>query len=952
VQVLVARKRLRAAVVTAGGIAGLVWVALLGFAGSGSASDQTPVLSFTAVADSRVEEANPATNYGSSTRLGTDGDAGLRVASYLRFDVGGISGTVKSATLRLYVVSDPTVDGPAVQATASDWTETGITWNTRPQTTSAPVADLGAAAVNTWVDLDVTSLVTRNGSVSFALIQSATDGVAFYAREGASKPQLVVQTIADPVVMAAGDIACKPGSAVTGVTCHHQATADLLKSEPALTKVLELGDGQYEDGSLSEFEGSDAYDGTWGKLKAITAPVPGNHEYHAPDAAGYFDYFGAAAGERGKGYYSFDLGAWHLVALNSELTADAAAAQVQWLRTDLSSMKRNCVLAYWHRPRFTSGSHGAFAGVAPLWDALYDARADVVLSGHDHDYERFAPQDGAAAADAEGIREFVVGTGGAYHGPITTIAANSEVRDSATFGVLKLALHGEGFEWEFLPEAGGTFRDAGSAACHDAPGAVLTVKPPSGSSPLSVTADASQSTDPDATPIASYSFDFGDGSPVVGPASAATATHTYANDGKYTVTLRVTDTAGRAGTDTAVVKVGSNLVRNPDFETDTTGWSTGGSGAGVTLARAPGGHTGEWSAQVVNTSTAASTCVLNDAPDTVKPTSAGTYAAGLWVRGDSPGAILRLRLREWSGTTLVGSAIAQVALTPSWQRLSVTYDAVAPGTGSLDLTAYVTNGAPGTCFYADDASLTLTPRDVPPAARLTVTPQLAATSATVTADASASTDTDTTPVATYSFDFGDGSAAVGPQAEPTAAHAYADAGTYTVTVTVHDTAGLAASATSTVSVKPNLVQYGGFETDLTGWNTSGSGTGVVLTRASSGHAGSWSAQVANTSAIATSCTLNDTPNWIKTTSAGTYAAALWVRADAPGATLKVRLREWSGSTPLGTGIAQVTLTTAWQQVFVTYTTTSPGSTLDLNAYLTAAPPGTCFYADDVSLALG
>jgi PKD repeat protein len=924
---------------------------VLGFADSGTAADQPPTLRFTPVADARVEEANATTNYGTLTRLTTDGDIGLRIESYLRFDVSGISGTVASATLRLYVVSDPTVDGPAVYPTGNDWTETGITWSTRPQTTGRATADLGPVSVNTWVDLDVTPLVTADGTFSFALVQPSTDGVTFYSRQGVYKPELVVQTIPDPVVMAAGDIACAAGAVVTPTACHQKATSDLLLGEPALTKILALGDEQYEDGLYSDFKAADAYDGTWGRLKSITEPVPGNHEYHTADAPGYFDYFGAAAAERGNGYYSFDLGGWHLIALNSELTADAATAQEQWLKTDLATVKQSCVLAYWHRPRFTSGQHGPFTPVGPLWNALFDARADVVLNGHDHDYERFGPQNRTGQPDPEGIREFVVGTGGAYHSPLGSPMPNSEIRDDTTFGVLKLTLHGSGYDWAFVPENGGTCSDAGSGTCHDAPGATLSVTPPSGRAPLSVTADASRSTDPDATPIATYSFDFGDGTAPVGPQTAPTASHTYADDGTYTVTVRVTDTGGRVGTDTTAVVVSSNLVRNPGFETDTSGWSTGGSGPGITVTRTSGGHTGNGSAQLANTGTVMSTCVLNDAPDTVKPTAAGTYTGGLWVRADNPGATLKLRLREWSGTTLVGSAVNQLTLSSSWQRVSVSYDAAAPGSGSLDLTAFVTNAAPGTCFYADDVSVTFSPRDMPPTANLTTNPSLGAPGVTVTADASKSSDADTSPISTYRFEFGDGSPAIGPQDRPTASHTYVDIGTYTVTVTVVDTAGESSTAAATVIVKPNLVQNAGFEADSSGWNTSGSGAGITLARSSPAHSGDWAAQLTSGAAGST-CAFNDAPNWIKTTSAGTYAAALWVRADTAGATLKLRLREWNGSTLMGAAAAQVTLTPSWQQVVVTYASASPGSTLDFNAYVLSAAPGSCFYADDASIVLG
>jgi PKD repeat protein len=313
--------------------------------------------------------------------------------------------------------------------------------------------------------------------------------------------------------------------------------------------------------------------------------------------------------------------------------------------------------------------------------------------------------------------------------------------------------------------------------------------------------------------------------------------------------------------------------------------------------------------------------------------------------------VLKLRLREWNGATLAGNAVSQVTLATGWQRLSVTYDAAAPGAGSLDFTAYVTNAPPGTCFSADDASVTFWPKDVPPTAKLSAAPSLLTPTMAVIADASKSTDTDTTPIATYSFDFGDGSPGTGPQAEATATHSYAAFGTYTVTVTVVDTAGESATATATVTVQANLIQNSGFETDLTGWNTSGSGAGVVLARAASGHLGGWSAQVSNTGAL-TTCALNDAPNWIKTTSAGTYVAGLWVRGDAAGAVLRLRLREWSGTTLVGSASAQVTLTTDWKEIFVSYPPAAPGSTLDLNAFVLNAPSGTCFYADDASMVAG
>jgi parallel beta-helix repeat protein len=236
--------------------------------------------------------------------------------------------------------------------------------------------------------------------------------------------------------------------------------------------------------------------------------------------------------------------------------------------------------------------------------------------------------------------------------------------------------------------------------------------------------------------------------------------------------------------------------------------------------------------------------------------------------------------------------------------------------------------------------------DQPPSAALTVTPSSGLVSLDVTADASGSSDPEG-PIASYTFDFGDGSPIVGPQSGATAGHTYTATGTYTVTVTVRDSAGQPAQTTRQVSVRPNLVGNPGFETGTSGWNTSGGGTTVSLTRVSGGHSGAWAAELTNTGTAATNCTLNDSPNWVLTASSGTYAATLWVRADKAGGVLKLRLREYSGSTLVGSQTSQVTLTTSWQPVTLTYTPGAPGvSTLDFNAYVVSAAPGVCFYADD------
>jgi len=272
------------------------------------------------------------------------------------------------------------------------------------------------------------------------------------------------------VVAAVGDIACPPTtiSTPTATTCHQMATSDLLAGTTP-DAVITLGDNQYDNGELNNFNLS--YDPSWGRYKAITKPSPGNHEYNTAGAVGYYGYFGAAAGDPAKGYYSFNLGSWHIIALNSncaKVPCSAGSAQEQWLRTDLAANPALCTLAFWHHPRFTSGTgHSSDLAVDPFWQALYQYGADVVLSGHVHNYERFAPQAPNGTADpVRGIREFVVGTGGKSLYASGTGIDNSEVRNSSTFGVLKLTLRPTGYDWAFTPEASKTFTDTGSHGCH------------------------------------------------------------------------------------------------------------------------------------------------------------------------------------------------------------------------------------------------------------------------------------------------------------------------------------------------------------------------------------------------------------------------------------------------------------------------------------------------------
>jgi hypothetical protein len=267
-------------------------------------------------------------------------------------------------------------------------------------------------------------------------------------------------------VYAAGDIAdCRWRlPSMSGAADTAALLAPRLAAAPD-ARVLALGDLTYPVGLPAEFAG--CYAPTWGRFREQTLPVPGNHEYYTPGAAGYYAWFGASAAPERAGHYAVQLGNWRLIGLNSALRGAAANAQLDWLRRELRQHRSRCTLAFWHHPRFSSGGHGDNAAIAPIWEALADAGADLALNGHDHGYERFAPQDGAGRRDdVHGMREFVVGTGGAQLTPFLFTSANSERRDNAEHGVLKLALRDDGYEWEFLG-VDGNFQDSGAARCHD-----------------------------------------------------------------------------------------------------------------------------------------------------------------------------------------------------------------------------------------------------------------------------------------------------------------------------------------------------------------------------------------------------------------------------------------------------------------------------------------------------
>jgi hypothetical protein len=435
---------------------------------------------------------------------------------------------VTNATLKLYATAAGT-KGYSVRSVSSAWSESAITYNNSPAPGST-LRTIGAFAANTWTSADITNAVKSNGTLRIAI--TSTGGDAVYAsRESptaAQRPQLVITenrpgptptttspapvptttsprpTVStsvstststststtsappsgDPVIAVVGDVACDPTDANynnglgTGSYCHQASTAALLDN--SLAAVLAIGDLAYEDGTLAKFNSS--FDPTWGPFKSLMRPIPGNHEYleRVPNtttptnAGGYYDYFGALAGDRTKGYYSYDIGSWHLIALNGECSyvggCGVNSPQETWLRQDLVAHPNACTLAYWHEPKFSSGTAavGNTSTYQTFWDDLYAAKAEVILGGHIHNYERFAKQNPQGGADpVNGVREFVVGTGGkSLVAFASTPLPNSEVRDAATYGVLKMTLHNGSYSWNFAPEAGKTFTDSGTESCH------------------------------------------------------------------------------------------------------------------------------------------------------------------------------------------------------------------------------------------------------------------------------------------------------------------------------------------------------------------------------------------------------------------------------------------------------------------------------------------------------
>ena len=425
-------------------------------AAQSASTTQPKIHRFAPIADAYVTAAARRRNFGRAKVLRVQGRPVTR--SYLRFDATNLDAPLSQVTLRF--LSRSSSRGFSVRATGTNWSERGITFANAPSA-GLVLGRSGRIRARQWVSvaLDVARLPRGSGTLNLALTGA---GATLASRESNARPTAFV-IATPPTLIAAGDIAdC--------TTAKDAETAALLADINNQGTIAALGDLAYESGTIDEF--NNCYGPTWGRFKARTKPAPGNHEYGLGNAAGYFTYWGAVAGNPTQGWYSYDLGAWHLISLNSNCTfiggCQGGSPQEAWLRADLAAHKNRCTAAYWHHPLFSGSVGTGELDMQPLWQALYDNNADLVLVGHAHNYQRFAPQNAFGAADpARGLREFVVGTGGRTNfNQVPTPAANTEALNVGTNGLLKLSLRNTGYSWNFIPVAGQTFTDSGSTACH------------------------------------------------------------------------------------------------------------------------------------------------------------------------------------------------------------------------------------------------------------------------------------------------------------------------------------------------------------------------------------------------------------------------------------------------------------------------------------------------------
>lgn len=453
-------------------------------------------LTINPAADAYVVQTSASTNYGSGTSLHVDNSP--LTHSYLRFVVNGLNGaTVQSALLRIYANSANTT-GFSVQTVSNDtWGETSITYSNAPAAGST-IGAPKAFTAGTWVEVNVSSYVKAAGTYSFELTTTSSTNTNLASREDPlHAPQLVLTTSGGTggstptpvptgggsgnILLIAGDI-CKHNFGSVDYTANCKKTGDVVRSVLAANlgaQVQTLGDNVNNDGGIYSYtaEYADLYTPNWGSFLNVTHALMGNHDTYPPGGdAAYFSYFGSAAGPQPGGYYSYNIGSsWHVIVLNAQCSkaggCGAASVQTIWLKNDLAANTRQCILAVWHQPRWTSGRHADDATYAPWWSLLYQYKADIVAGGHNHNYERFDQINPQEQAASDGIREFVVGTGGApgdgYSYAAHPLDPNEVIRNQTpVYGVLKLTLSANSYTWNFLPAAGSTFSDSGTSTCH------------------------------------------------------------------------------------------------------------------------------------------------------------------------------------------------------------------------------------------------------------------------------------------------------------------------------------------------------------------------------------------------------------------------------------------------------------------------------------------------------
>lgn len=443
-----------------------------------------------------VRADQPTTNFSTDTVLRIDGSPIVR--AYLRFDLRGVVGSITSARLQIWANTANTA-GYTVERTGNAWTQASLTYQNAPAV-GASVASVGGFAAGSMTTADVTSAVTGGSLANFVLVDrnatavslaSAADPIAAHrpslvltvggtsASSGAA-PTATAPATAQPSASASTSGSTTPPAAgsprligagdicITSIMANAAATAKLVEARPS-DVVYTLGDNSNEAGTLSEYTG--CYGKTWGAFLNRTHATIGNHDCGTSNCGPYYQYFGADAGPAGKGYYSYDLANnWHVIVLNSQGSqvggVGVGSPQETWLRADLAANAGKHIIAMWHIPVFTSGQLSRNAYL-PFWQDLYNAHADIIMSGHDHLYERTALMNASGKADPNGIRQFTVGTGGASPQPFgSTVLSTSQVRQTGTFGVLELTLGAHSYSWQFIPVAGKTFTDSGTQATH------------------------------------------------------------------------------------------------------------------------------------------------------------------------------------------------------------------------------------------------------------------------------------------------------------------------------------------------------------------------------------------------------------------------------------------------------------------------------------------------------